>query len=58
LPIKVEFFALIPQKNLLRIDKNWCANQYNYGLLLQKKEFLHYQMLSALKKLAQELALT
>jgi hypothetical protein len=54
LPDKIEFFSLMPRKNLLGIDRNWCANQYNSGLLLQKNDISQYQMLGTLKKLAQE----
>lgn len=56
LPDKIEFFSLMPKRNLLGIDRNWCANQYNSGLLLQKKEISQYQMIGALKKLAQDFA--
>lgn len=54
LPDKIEYFSLVPRKNILGLDKNWCANQYNSGLLFQKKKSTEYQLLSVLKKLIQE----
>lgn len=56
IPDKIEYFSLMPRKNILGIDRNWCANQFEAGLLVQKRAFPQYQMLGALKKLAQELA--
>ncbi|MCE2983465.1 MAG: hypothetical protein LW832_07860 [Parachlamydia sp.] len=56
LPDRIEYFALIPRRNLLGIDRNWCANQYRSGLLFKKKDLTHYKLIGALKKLAQEFA--
>lgn len=54
LPDKIEFFPLMPKTTLLGIDRAWCANQHESGLLGQKKILSHYHVLGALKKLAQE----
>lgn len=54
LPNKIEFFSLMPKRSLLGIDGNWCANQYDSGLLFQKNRFPHYRMIGGLRKLAQE----
>ena len=53
-PDKMEFFTLMPKRNAAGVDRNWCANGYNSGLLMQKRDFPHYQMIGSLKKLAQE----
>lgn len=53
-PDKIEYFSLVPRKNSLGLDRNWCANQYSSGLLLQKKDFSQYKLIGALKKLIQE----
>ncbi|MBA2368453.1 MAG: hypothetical protein H0V82_05450 [Candidatus Protochlamydia sp.] len=56
LPDKIDYFALLPKKNILGVDRNWCANQYNSGLLLQKREMTQYKILGALRKLIQQFA--
>ena len=56
LPDKIEYFSLIPKRNLLGLDRRWCANQFNSGLLIQKREFSQYKMLGGLKKLIQQFA--
>lgn len=55
-PDRIEYFAFLPKRNILGIDRKWCANQYNSGLLVQKKEFSQYKILGALKKLIQQFA--
>lgn len=50
LPDQIEYFPLLPKMHILGIDRAWCANQYNSGLLLQKKDISYYQILSVLKK--------
>ena len=56
LPDKIEYFGLIPKRNLLGIDRNWCAYQYNSGLLLQKREIPQYKILGSLRKMVQQFA--
>lgn len=51
LPDHVEFFPLLPKMNIFGIDRDWCSNQYNSGLLTRKKEISYFQILSVLKKL-------
>lgn len=54
LPDKIDFFPLVPKMNKLSIDRNWCAAQYQSGMLLQKKNLIQYHMISTLKKMATE----
>lgn len=57
LPDKIEYFSLVPRKNILGVDRNWCAHQYNSGLLLEKKNLLQYKIMSALKKMIREFSM-
>lgn len=54
LPEKIEYFSLMPKKNILGVDRNWCAGQYSSGLLFQKQEIPQYKILGSLKKLIKE----
>ena len=56
LPDHIEYFPLLPKTNAFGIDRAWCANQYDSGLLIQKKSISKYQILSVLKKLAHKMA--
>lgn len=56
LPDHIEYFPLIPKKGLLGIDRAWCANQYQSGLLARKRELSYFQILNRLKKLAMKMA--
>ncbi len=53
LPDQIDYFSLLPKMHIFGIDRAWCANQYNSGLLLRKKDLSHYRILSVLKKLVQ-----
>lgn len=56
LPDRIEFFPLMPKRNIFGVDRNWCVNQYNSGLLFKKKDFLQYGLLGQLKKTVYEFA--
>ena len=56
LPDQIEYFPLMPKFKMSEIDRAWCANQYNSGLLTRKKNIPHYQLLSILKRLAHKMA--
>lgn len=52
LPDQIEYFPLLPKLDLHGIDRGWCANQYDSGLLVRKREITLFQVLNRLKKLA------
>lgn len=54
LPDKIEFYPLFPKRNILGVDRTWCANQYDAGWLVEKKNLPQYRLIGAIKKLAQE----
>lgn len=54
LPEQIEYHPFIPkmhQIKLLGVDRNWCNNQFNSGLLTKKKTMPAYHVLNVLKKL-------
>lgn len=54
LPDQIEYYPLLPkmhQLEVLGIDRNWCANQFDSGLLKKKINKPLYQVLNVLKKL-------
>lgn len=55
LPDQIDYFPLLPKMQNSKIDRSWCANQYNSGLFSRKKHLSMYQVLGALKKLAQKM---
>lgn len=50
LPDRIEYFPLMPKRNIFGIDRNWCTNQYKSGLFFKKKDFFQYRLLGELKK--------
>lgn len=56
LPDQIEYFSLLPKMHIWGIDRAWCTNQYNSGLLLRKKDFPQYQTLSILKMLVRKIS--
>lgn len=54
LPDHVEYFPLLPKTSPLGINRAWCMNQFDSGLLRHKKNFPPYQTLTVLKKLVKQ----
>lgn len=54
LPDRVEYFPLLPKLKNGTINRKWCADQCNQGLLARKKNMQIFQVISALKKLILE----
>lgn len=54
LPDQIEYFPLLPKMGLLGIDRAWCVQQYDSGLLTHKKSIPFYQTLTVLKKLVKQ----
>ena len=57
LPDRIEFFSLLPKKNLDGIDRVWCERQYKQGSFTKKMERPAYQICHILKKLASQAGL-